>query len=57
MRAAFAAMAMILATPCAGQDGPQQITFPDTPPLARNAELARRILTPLTVAHMNQALA
>jgi predicted esterase len=57
MRAAFLAMAMVMASPCAGQDTPQQVVFTDTTPLAGNDELARRILTPLTAAHMTQALA
>ena len=36
--------------------GNQTVVFTDTTPLAGNAELARRLLTPLTVLEMQKAL-
>jgi pimeloyl-ACP methyl ester carboxylesterase len=44
---------LMLAAPCAAQD----TVFTDVTPLAGNAELSRRLLTPLTVVQMQKVLA
>jgi len=44
---------LALAAPCAAQD----TVFTDVTPLAGNAELSRRLLTPLTVVQMQKVLA
>ena len=51
-------LAMLL-TPCAwAQDAaaPEMVSFSQTTPLAGNAELSRRLLSPLTVVQMRAAL-
>lgn len=57
MRTRLLAIGLILATPCLAQDDPQQVVLADTTPLTANAEMARRVLSPLTVAHLDRALA
>jgi pimeloyl-ACP methyl ester carboxylesterase len=59
MRGALSILAMVLASAAAVQDAPgtQDVTFTETTPLAGNAELSRRLLSPLTVMQMRSALA
>ena len=61
MRGALFFLAMLLTSGAAAQDEPisatQDVTFTETSPLAGNAELSRRLLSPLTVVQMRAALA
>ncbi|MEO8302386.1 MAG: PHB depolymerase family esterase [Rhizomicrobium sp.] len=52
-------LAILLAPAALAQDAPaiESVTFAETTPLAGNAELSRRLLSPLTVAQMRVALA
>ena len=58
MKAVFVTI-LLLAMPCMAQDTALQrdVVFSDVAPLASNAELARRMLTPLTGVRLAQALA
>lgn len=57
MKAVFFAT-LLLAMPCMAQDTIQRdVVFSEVAPLASNAELARRMLTPLTSVRLAQALA
>lgn len=50
-------LASLLTSGAAAQDAPVLESFVETSPLAGNAELSRRLLSPLTVIQMRAALA
>jgi len=53
----FFFLAVLLAPSALAQPGVETVSFAETSPLAGNAELSRRLLSPLTVVQMSAALA